>query len=147
MKTMKKTAFSVCAAALLLFSACSKDDDEKNVSEMSVTEMNSMIIGTWNYTNSEWWDSDGRQGTKKAEGAEKLTFNSDGTYTELEDDFRETGTYWITNKKELIKKADSYYSKDTLTIESLTKTELILIEEERYKDEWEKTRAYYKKIN
>ena len=144
---MKKLFFSVCAVSLLLFSACSKDDDEKNVSEMSVTEMNSMIIGTWNYTNSEWWDSDGRQGTKKAEGAEKLTFNSDGTYTELEDDFRETGTYWITNKKELIKKADSYYSKDTLTIESLTKTELILIEEERYKDEWEKTRAYYKKIN
>ena len=144
---MKKLFFSVCAASLLLFSACSKDDDEKNVSEMSVTEMNSMIIGTWNYTNSEWWDSDGRQGTDKDEGAEKLTFNSDGTYTELEDDFRETGTYWITNKKELIKKADSYYSKDTLTIESLTKTELILIEEERYKDEWEKKRAYYKKIN
>ena len=126
---MKKLLFSVCAATLLLFSACSKDDD-KNVSEMSVTEMNSMIIGTWRFDHEEWWESDGDYGTEYEGGEERLTFNSDGTYIELlEDDDRYTGTYWITNKKELImRNENSYYShNDTFIIETLTKTDLIMM--------------------
>ncbi len=124
---MKKLLFSVCAATLLLFSACSKDDD-KNVSEMSVTEMNSMIIGSWNFDHEDWWESDGDHGTEYG-GEERLTFNSDGTYIELLEDDRYTGTYWITNKKELImRNENSYYSyNDTLIIETLTKTDLIML--------------------
>ena len=50
---MKKLFFSVCAASLLLFSACSKDDD-KDASEMSSAEISSMIVGTWQITQYEW---------------------------------------------------------------------------------------------
>ena len=145
---MKKQFFSVCAAALLLFSACSKDDD-KNVSEMSISEMNSMIIGSWNFDHEEWWESDGSHGIDYEGGNERLTFNSDGSYTELDNNNRETGTYWITNKKELImREEDGYYSyNDTLIIESLTKTDLIMLWEDYYGDSWDKGRWYYKKIN
>ena len=53
-QTMKKLFFSVYAASLLLFSACSKDD--KDVSEMSSAEISSMIVGTWQFIQDEWID-------------------------------------------------------------------------------------------
>ena len=113
---------------------------------MSVTEMNSMIIGTWRLDHEEWWEYEGDHGIE--EGGERLTFNSDGTYIELGDDYnRYTGTYWITNKKELImREENSYYSyNDTLIIETLTKTDLIMLWEDYYDEERDK--YYYKKIN
>ena len=149
---MKKLFFSVCAASLLLFSACSKDDD-KNVSEMSISEMNSMIIGTWRLDHGEWWNSYGDYGNYDDEN-ERFTFNSDGTYLFLEDGYKETGYYWITSKKELIMRSrdeeDGEYYNDTLTIEKLTKTELVVLSDEGYDEydyEWSKSRGYYKKIN
>lgn len=145
---MKKQFFSVCVAALLLFSACSKDDD-KNVSEMSISEMNSMIIGTWRFDHGEWWNSDGDH--ESYDEHERFTFNSDGTYLFLEDSWKETGTYWITNDKKLIRSydEDGEYYNETSTIERLTKTELIILFEEDYDYyyEWRKCRVYYKKIN
>ena len=82
-QTMKKLFFSVCAASLLLFSACSKDDD-KDVSEMSSAEISSMIVGTWQITQYEWsYQMDGEKDSgvdKFYEGEYTWIFNNDNTW-------------------------------------------------------------------
>ena len=103
----------------------------------------------WRFDHGEWWNSDGDH--ESYDEHERFTFNSDGTYLFLEDSWKETGTYWITNDKKLIRSydEDGEYYNETSTIERLTKTELIILFEEDYDYyyEWRKCRVYYKKIN
>ena len=144
---MKKLFFSVCAASLLLFSACSKDDD-KDASEMSSAEISSMIIGTWQIIQEEWsYKEDGEKDSgvdKYAEGEWTLTFNSDKTYTETEIEIASgetdeyTGSWRIENNTLII------FSEEWV-IEKLTKDELILCYEIDEEDEYWFERLYLKR--
>ena len=146
---MKKLFFSVCAASLLLFSACSKDDD-KDVSEMSSTEISSMIVGTWQIIQEEWsGKEDGEKYSdvyKYAEGEWTLTFNSDKTYTETEIEIASGETYedtgsWRIEDNTLILDDDMVY-----VIEKLTKDELIINGYEDYGNgDYDKDRIIAKK--
>ena len=146
---MKKLFFSVCAASLLLFSACSKDDD-KDASEMSSTEISSMIVGTWQIIQEEWsYKEDGEKDSgvdKYAEGEWTLTFNSDKTYTETEIEIASGETYedtgsWRIEDNTLILDDDMVY-----VIEKLTKDELIINGYEDYGNgDYDKDRIIAKK--
>ena len=143
---MKKLFFSVCAASLLLFSACSKDD--KDVSEMSSTEISSMIVGTWQIIQDEWIDQiEGEEGSdvdKFAEGELTWTFNSDHSCIERERDIESdetdeyTGSWRIENNTLII------FSEEWV-IEKLTKDELILCYEIDEEDEYWFERLYLKR--
>ena len=144
---MKKLFFSVCAASLLLFSACSKDDD-KDVSEMSSTEISSMIVGTWQIIQDEWIDQiEGEEGSgvdKFAEGELTWTFNSDHSCIERERDIasgetdENTGKWRIENNTLII-------FGEAWVIEKLTKDELILCYELDADDEYWFERWYLKR--
>ena len=143
---MKKLFFSVCAASLLLFSACSKDD--KDVSEMSSTEISSMIVGTWQIIQDEWIDQiEGEEGSdvdKFAEGELTWTSNSDHSCIERERDIESdktdeyTGSWRIENNTLII------FSEEWV-IEKLTKDELILCYEIDEEDEYWFERLYLKR--
>ena len=146
---MKKLFFSVCAASLLLFSACSKDDD-KDVSEMSSEEISSMIIGTWQIIQDEWIDQiEGEEGSgvdKFAEGEFSWTFNSDHSCIERDIESDETDEYtgkWRIENNTLIIYDDE--SDEEWVIEKLTKDELILCYEIDEEDEYWFERLYLKR--
>ena len=136
----------MCAASLLLFSACSKDD--KDVSEMSSTEISSMIVGTWQIIQDEWIDQiEGEEGSgvdKFAEGELTWTFNSDHSCIERERDIESdetdeyTGSWRIENNTLII------FSEEWV-IEKLTKDELILCYEIDEEDEYWFERLYLKR--
>ena len=136
MKTMKKLFFSVCAASLLLFSACSKDDDEKNVSEMSTTEIKSLIVGTWDLTQmkySETYEGEEDHGTETPEdlGLQGYIFNDDNTFTKIlqegGNEYPFNGSYRIEGSILTLTFYDDPHN-ELYTIERLTKNELILFE-------------------
>ena len=150
---MKKLFFSVCAASLLLFSACSKDDD-KDVSEMSSEEISSMIVGTWQSIQEEWSDQvDGEKdsGVENYDEIgikETMTFNSDKTWTlwtyEIEYDItHEDAGKWRIENNALILYDDE--SDEEWVIEKLTKDELILRFEEREGDDYYSDKWYLKR--
>ena len=144
---MKKLFFSVCAVSLLLFSACSKDDD-KDVSEMSSEEISSMIIGTWQSIRDEWIDQiEGEEGSgvdNYDETKQTVTFNSDKTYTETTYEIasgetdENTGKWRIENNTLII-------FGEAWVIEKLTKDELILCYELDADDEYWFERWYLKR--
>ena len=150
---MKKLFFSVCAASLLLFSACSKDDD-KDVSEMSSAEISSMIVGTWQSIQEEWSDQvDGEKDSgvdnyDEIGIKETMTFNSDKTWTswtyEIEYDIthEDTGKWRIENNALILYDDES---DEEWVIEKLTKDELILSQEEREEDYYWFERWYLKR--
>ena len=150
---MKKLFFSVCAASLLLFSACSKDDD-KDVSEMSSEEISSMIVGTWQSIQEEWSDQvDGEKdsGVENYDEIgikETMTFNSDKTWTlwtyEIEYDIthEDTGKWRIENNALILYDDES---DEEWVIEKLTKDELILRFEEREGDDYYSDKWYLKR--
>ena len=149
MKTMKKTAFSVCAAALLLFSACSKDDD-KDASEMSSAEISSMIVGTWQIIQEEWSGKyDGEKYSdvyKYAEGEWTLTFNSDHSCIDREWDRESDETVEYTGSW-LIEGNTLILDEGAFVIEKLTKDELIINAYEDYGNgDYDKDRIIAKKI-
>ena len=123
---MKKLFFSVCAASLLLFSACSKDDD-KDASEMSSAEISSMIIGTWQIIQEEWsykeeWDM------------------------EYDETYEDTGS-WRIEGNTLIGYDESGEEEQEWVIEKLTKDELIMYVYVDYGNgDYEKDRIIAKKI-
>ena len=150
---MKKLFFSVCAVSLLLFSACSKDDD-KDVSEMSSEEISSMIVGTWQSIQEEWSDQvDGEKdsGVENYDEIgikETMTFNSDKTWTlwtyEIEYDIthEDTGKWRIENNALILYDDES---DEEWVIEKLTKDELILRFEEREGDDYYSDKWYLKR--
>ena len=150
---MKKLFFSVCAASLLLFSACSKDDD-KDVSEMSSAEISSMIVGTWQSIQEEWSDQvDGEKDSgvdnyDEIGIKETMTFNSDKTWTswtyEIEYDIthEDTGKWRIENNALILYDDES---DEEWVIEKLTKDELILCYEIDEEDEYWFERLYLKR--
>ena len=143
----------MCAAALLLFSACSKDDD-KDVSEMSSAEISSMIVGTWQSIQEEWSDQvDGEKdsGVENYDEIgikETMTFNSDKTWTlwtyEIEYDIthEDTGKWRIENNALILYDDES---DEEWVIEKLTKDELILRFEEREGDDYYSDKWYLKR--
>ena len=143
----------MCAAALLLFSACSKDDD-KDASEMSSAEISSMIVGTWQTIQEEWIEqADGGKYSDvenyDEEGIkETMTFNSDKTWTyyvkEYDDNDEDTDTgKWRIENNTLILYDDE--SDEEWVIEKLTKDELILRSEEREEDYYYFVKWYLKR--
>ena len=152
---MKKLFFSVCAASLLLFSACSKDDD-KDVSEMSSEEISSMIVGTWQSIQEEWSDQvDGEKDSgvdnyDEIGIKETMTFNSDKTWTlwtayeedDIPDEDTDTGKWRIENNALILYDDES---DEEWVIEKLTKDELILSQEEREEDYYWFERWYLKR--
>ena len=160
MKTMKKTAFSVCATALLLFSACSKDED-KDVSEMSSAEISSMIVGTWQLTQDEWsYQMEGEKDSgvdKFYEGEYTWIFNNDNTWIsrtlDIDDEDNDgedndiieyTGRWSIENNALIISDNGEV---GEVVIEKLTKNELIVTVGESYPDddEYYSDRLYFKR--
>ena len=150
---MKKLFFSVCAASLLLFSACSKDDD-KDVSEMSSAEISSMIVGTWQIIQEEWsYKEDGEKDSgvdKFAEGELSWTFNSDHSCIvrewdiEYDETYEDTGS-WRIEGNTLI--AESGEEEMEWVIEKLTKDELIMNTYVDYGNgDYDKDRIIAKKI-
>ena len=144
---MKKLFFSVCAASLLLFSACSKDDD-KDVSEMSSAEISSMIVGTWQIIQDEWIDQiEGEEGSgvdKFAEGELTWTLNSDHSCIERERDIESDETDEYTGKWRIENNTLIIYDEEWV-IEKLTKDELILCYEIDEEDEYWFERLYLKR--
>ncbi len=152
---MKKLFFSVCAASLLLFSACSKDDD-KDVSEMSSAEISSMIVGTWQTVQDEWieqegdWKDSGVDNYDEIGIKETMTFNSDKTWTlwtayeedDIPDEDTDTGKWRIENNALILYDDES---DEEWVIEKLTKDELILSQEEREEDYYWFERWYLKR--
>ena len=152
---MKKLFFSVCAASLLLFSACSKDDD-KDVSEMSSEEISSMIVGTWQTVQDEWieqegdWKDSGVDNYDEIGIKETMTFNSDKTWTlwtayeedDIPDEDTDTGKWRIENNALILYDDES---DEEWVIEKLTKDELILSQEEREEDYYWFERWYLKR--
>ena len=154
---MKKLFFSVCAASLLLFSACSKDD--KDVSEMSSAEISSMIVGTWQLTQYEWsYQMDGEKDSgvdKFYEGEYTWIFNNDNTWIirmldiadedndgEDNDIIESTGRWSIENNILIGYEEDD---RGELVIEKLTKNELIVRFEEYADDNLYYSDRYYLK--
>ena len=138
---MKKLFFSVCAASLLLFSACSKDDD-KDVSEMSSTEISSMIVGTWQFIQEEWsWQESWQESVEKESGVDEYdegeliwTLNKNKTWTfryEDGDPYEQRGSWHIKDKTLIIDNDEEGGNKE-FVIEKLTKDELILYYEDHY---------------
>ena len=152
---MKKLFFSVCAASLLLFSACSKDDD-KDASEMSSAEISSMIVGTWQTVQDEWieqegdWKDSGVDNYDEIGIKETMTFNSDKTWTlwtayeedDIPDEDTDTGKWRIENNTLILYDDES---DEEWVIEKLTKDELILSQEEREEDYYWFERWYLKR--
>ena len=156
---MKKLFFSVCAASLLLFSACSKDDD-KDVSEMSSAEISSMIVGTWQLTQDEWFyqmDGEKDSGVEKFYGGEYTwIFNNDNTWIirtlDIDDedndgednDIIEYTVRWSIENNILIGYDDE--ERGELVIEKLTKNELIVrFEDYESVDDYYSDRYYFKR--
>ncbi len=150
---MKKLFFSVCAAALLLLPACSKDDD-KDASEMSSEEISSMIVGTWQIIQEEWsYKEDGEKDSgvdKFAEGEYTWIFNNDNTCIvrewdiEYDETYEDTGS-WRIEGNTLI--GESGEEKMEWVIEKLTKDELIMNTYVDYGNgDYDKDRIIAKKI-
>ena len=145
----------MCAASLLLFSACSKDDD-KDVSEMSSAEISSMIVGTWQTIQEEWieqggnWEDSGVDNYDEIGIKETMTFNSDKTWTlwtayeedDIPDEDTDTGKWRIENNALILYDDES---DEEWVIEKLTKDELILSQEEREEDYYWFERWYLKR--
>ena len=101
----------MCATALLLLSACSKDDDDAIVGSWTLDRIE-VINGSTNVTITQ---------------KETFTFYADGTYLDVYDDGRDKGTYTISNDRVTFVDEDGDYS--VLEIKKLSKKELILFRE------------------
>ncbi len=137
---MKKLFFSVCAAALLLLPACSRDDE--NFSEMTPEETSASIIGTWESVQQEWTYKKGAQETSwVVKDKSSDTFKSDNTVIEKGyDENNQAYEYtfnWRLEDNTLIIYTNGVYR--LYVIEKLTKDELIL----SYNEPAEDGASYY----
>lgn len=137
---MKKLFFSVCAAALLLLPACSRDDEnfsEQNVPELTPEGTSASIIGTWESIQTEWTYKKGEQEISLVvKGKSSDTFKSDNTVIERGyDENNQAYEYtfnWRIEGNTLIIYTNGVYR--LCAIEKLTKDELILSYSESAED-------------
>ncbi len=130
MKTIEKIFMVLIALSMCVnFSSCNKDDDDDD---------NDSIIGTWN-NYKDTWEEEGKTETDYYDNEYFLTFNPDGTGA-WDGDFIK---WSVKGDKLTIVYNDEYYDEEItelITIEKLTKNELILL----YDDEYN-YREFYKK--
>ena len=105
--------------AALSFTACGGDDDEDESGDSN------SIVGVWECTSMDYSDvlgNDGEDDEEQIKVGERLTFKSDGTYSEPNDSGR-----WSLNGNQLTCISNDEYSFPAVYIVSkLTSKELVL---------------------
>ncbi len=113
---MKKLIFPLCAVFMLLFTSCKDDNEEVN------------LLGSWLLTQATSLE-EGQTSTESGYNWQ-LTFNADGTFTEIDGTNAYKGTYIIQDLTvdELVLNYEDGDA-DSYKIEKLAKKELILYDD------------------